>query len=54
MIYQLNFCDANGQVIGQATFNVPSPDDFVGCLLQAIRSGWVEGTASLTFTAIPV
>jgi len=54
MIYEITFYDANGVAISQATFNVPSPDDFLGCLLQAIKSGWVDGCASLSFKAIPV
>jgi|307.fasta_scaffold110821_1 hypothetical protein len=54
MIYTLTFYDAAGQPISSAVFNVPSPDDFLGCLLQAIKSGWVEGTASISFAADPV
>jgi len=54
MIYTVTFYDANGNAISEAVFNVPSSDEFLGCLLQAIKSGWVDGTANMTITATPV
>jgi hypothetical protein len=54
MIYTVYFYNAEGQEIGEATFNVPSDAEFIDCALVAIRSAWQPGTESIRFVATPV